>query len=209
MEVVQTQLISSLASSMVNWLKELDGKQYADMMKFMDALRDAGFNDEFDNSLIMRMIWRKLDDVKKASGFDAGVCFIAKLQPNPIHRHDLIVTLQSTIVESASATMVLFVHNEKIKVSTDVIKEEIKPVPTDLPVGGTYVYWFEAEKMFKAEKRFNKQAFAAFKAVYKSLAPRGDDIACKLHITPRPTGWQVEYRVSGVKVLNLHYAFNQ
>ena len=192
-------------------LNTLDGQRFDGIMQFMYELRAAGFNDEFDNSLVMRMIWNKLSELKTAVGMDDSKSyFTAKAEPNPLHGTVLILKLHSTIKEDTDVYMVLFVRNDRIFVSSNVLTEEVKPNAAIAEVPASGMYWFEAEKLFKASPRFDKKvAGKAFRAAYKALAPRGDDMAVRLVITPMPMGWRVEYRKYGKKLLVMFYEFDK
>lgn len=193
---------------MCELLKSLDGQRYEGIMDLMYALQHAGFTSEFYNSLIMRMAWLKIDEVKVLARQDVSVHFTAKLQPNPIHEWDLIITIHADYIEEAQAIMVLFIRNNNIAVSTNVITEEIKPHSGDIPAAGASVYWFEAERAFKENKRFSKTAFNAFKAVFKSVAPKGNEIGCRLHILPNSTGWTVGYQLDLKVILSVAFSYN-
>lgn len=188
-------------------LQSLSDQQFNDIMSFMYSLQEIGFTNEFDNSLVMRMIWLKMREIEMAVGHSDGVYMRAVVQTNPIHKTDLIVTFYSKHAPETTRQMVLFERDERIAVSTNVITEEVKPIATDIPVAGTTLYWFEALTLFKANARFNKIAHRAFKAVYTSIAPKENSCRCRLHIRPTPRGWQVEYRVDGNTVLEMHYTF--
>lgn len=210
MEVVSTYSVNSLVNNMSTGLEVFDNKQYEGVMDLMYALKQAGFTDEFDNSLVMRSMWFKVEEMKLKAAVDHPSIFLkTKLQENPAHTHDLIVTLNCKQVESVTAEIMLFVRDGRIAVNTNVLTEEVQPSIKDIPLSATTVYWFEAEKLFKAHLRFSKEAFKAFKAVYKSVAPKDDDTACRLRIMPTAIGWSVEYRLQGEKVLSIHYAYSK
>ena len=191
-------------------LHALDGQRFDGITQFMYELRANGFSDEFDNSLVMRMIWAKLDELKQVAGGDSSkTYFTTKSEPNPLHGVILVLTLHSPIKEGASVKMVLFVRDTRIAVSSDVITEEVKPVIGQDEVPASGMYWFEAEKLFKACPHFDKIALKAFRALYKSLAPRGDDVAVRLQITQQQFGWRVEYRMHGTKILVTRFDFNK
>ncbi len=191
-------------------LNALDGQRFDGIMDFMHAIQQAGFTDEFDNSLVMRMVWNKFAELKSIVGADDSKSyFTTKSEPNPLHGSVLIVTIHSTLKEDVSVFLVLFVRNASIAVSSNVITEEVKPEPGKADVPASGIYWFEAEKLFKACPHFDKIALKAFRALYKSLAPRGDDVAVRLQITQQQCGWRVEYRMHGTKILVMKFEFNK
>lgn len=191
-------------------LRALDGQRYVGMMALMYAIQQAGFTDEFDNSRVMRMLWTKMGELQQAVGrIDSEICFTTNAVQHPLHGIVLKIVLQSSIVENVNASMDLFIRNDGIAVSSDVLTEEVKPVADRTEVLASGVYWFEAEKQFKACKHFDKVALKAFRALYRALAPRGDGVALRLQITPLQLGWRVEYRLHGTKILVTQFDFNK
>lgn len=196
-----------MSSTILNTIAD---QRFDSMMDFMHAIQQAGFTDEFDNSLVMRMIWNKFAELKSIVGSDdRKTYFTTKSDTHPLHGSILIVTIHSTMKEDVSVFLVLFVRNASIAVSSNVITEEVKPEPGKAEVPASGIYWFEAEKAFKACPHFDKIALKAFRALYKSLAPRGDDVAVRLQITKQQCGWRVEYRMYGTKILVTKFEFNK
>lgn len=191
-------------------LNALSDRRFEGIMQFMHEVQAAGFTDEFDNSLVMRMIWSKFDELKRLVGNDdCKTYFTTKAEPNPLHGVVLIVTIHSSVKEDASVKMALFVRNASIAVSSNVLIDEVKPEAGKTEVLASGIYWFEAEKAFKACPRFDKVAYKAFKALYRALAPKGDDVAVRLQITRQQFGWRVEYRKYGAKILVTQFEFNK
>lgn len=209
MDIVSKHLTQSLATNMYTPFKDLDGKHYDDMMQFMRALIAVGFTDEFDNGAVMRTIWRKIEEVSQAAGKDRQIYLTTKLETNPIHKFDLIVTFHAKECAEATATMVLFVRNDRVAVSSNVITEEVPPIKPAvvIPSEGICVYWFEAEQLFKANPRFNKQAFASFKAVYKSIAPRGDETACRVLMVTKERSLKATFKLHGEAILTVYFNY--
>ena len=196
-----------MSSTVLNTIAD---QRFDSILDFMHAVQQAGFTDEFDNSLVMRMIWKKFDELKRLIGNDEGkTYFTTKTEPHPLHGIVLIVTLHSTSKEDVSVFMVLFVRDASIAVSSNVITDEVKPESGKAEVPASGVYMFEAEKMFKSCQHFDKVAYKAFKAMHKALSPKGDAVAVRLQITPQQFGWRVEYRKYGEKILVTHFDFNK
>jgi hypothetical protein len=189
-------------------LKSIGGQRFDSIMDFMRDIQSAGFLDEFDNSLIMRMIWDKIAEIEKAlSVCDSKIYFTTEAQMHLTYGTILNVTMHSSMKEDISATMELFLRDGRLTASSNVLLEEIKPRSTDVPAHG--VYWPEAERLFKTNKHFDNMAFKAFKATYRALTLRGDALALRLLITPMHLGWRVEYRIHGKKVMVMQFEFNK
>ena len=191
-------------------LRVFDGQRFDSVMDFMRAVQQEGFTDEFDNSLIMRTLWTKVNELQQAiEKSDSKIYLTMVAEEHLLFQTILRITLHSSIVKDASVSMDLFIRHDRLSVSSNVLMEEVKPKNDQAEVPASGVYWFEAEKAFKACPHFDKVALKAFRALYKALAPRGDDVALCLQITPLQLGWSVEYRMHGTKILVTQFEFNK
>lgn len=191
-------------------LEIFNGERFDGVMEFMRAVQWEGFTDEFDNSLIMRSMWTKYGELQQSIGkSNSRIYLTTKTEPNQLFGTVLKVTLHSSAVEGANASLDLFIRDSRLVVSSNVLLEEVKPKNDKAEVQASGVYWFEAEKSFKACPHFDNTAMKAFRAVYRAIAPKGNDVAIRLQITAQQLGWRVEYRMHGVKILVTRFDFNK
>ena len=189
-------------------LQSLAEQRFKNMMDFMHSVKATEYFDDFDYSLIMRIIWNKIAEIEKALGHsDHKIFFTTGVEANADYGTVLNVILHSATQENVTAKRVLFMHENRLVVSSNVLIEEVKQSSSDVPAHG--VYWLEAERLFKVNKHFDACANKAFKALYRSLAPRGDAVALRLLITTMQLGWRVEYRMYGKKILVTQFEFNK
>lgn len=203
-------MISEKIMDKSHLLEIFNGERFDGVMEFMRAVQWEGFTDEFDNSLIMRSMWTKYGELQQSIGKSNSSTYLTtKTEPNQHFGTVLKVTLHSAIVEGASVTLDLFIRDSRLVVSTNVLLEEVKPKNDKSEVQASGVYWFEAEKSFKGCPHFDNVALKAFRAVYRALAPKGDDVAIRLQITPLQRGWRVEYRLHGTKIFVSQFEFSK
>lgn len=105
----------------------LNCRTFKTYLEMMDALIQCGYDNEFDNSLVIREILSKIDDVWAIAGNHTGVYFTTLYELDRNHGTILKVTIRSSVSERAQQTIILFEDESgTLKVSTNVIKQKVK-----------------------------------------------------------------------------------
>ncbi|BAW19098.1 hypothetical protein [Ralstonia phage RP31] len=185
-------------------LKAFDGKRYdGGVMDFMHAAIQEGFDNEFDNSLVLRAMWEKHNLVWSQGNSSSKVYLTAALQADPNHGHILIVTLHSKEKAEVMETLKLFVRKDGLAVLSDVIVEKVAPSKSDLSSLGKSVSWDKAKDVLSANPRFSSMAIAAFEAVAATVKPTDALMPKHIRLKPTQVGVEVAFVLGGKKVLSI------
>jgi hypothetical protein len=183
-------------------LKAFNGKQFKDVMELMYALRDAGFDHEFDNGLVMRALWDALDRLwkqAKTRGFH--------IQTWESREHTSVPVLRIALCSNETVSQVVNVlvaeRGESLAVYTDVVREPVVPRKHDLSLLGKSVEWAKAHEVLMANPRFSHYAVEGFKAMRTSVKPKDATTPHHVRFTPTQTGMHVAFMVAGKSVLSL------
>lgn len=104
----------------------LDRKTFKNYIDLMRELINAGFDNEFDNSLVIRAIIAKIDAVLSLAGTVSGI-YLQTLCENDSQGEKLLkITIRSTVSERAQESLIVFAQGDTIKVGSNVLVEPVK-----------------------------------------------------------------------------------
>lgn len=104
----------------------LDRKTFKSYLDLMRELSDNGFDNEFDNSLVIRALNQKIDLVWTMAGAYTGVYLQTHCENDTQGVKLLKVTIRSTLTERAQESLILFAQGDTLKVSSNVLVEPVK-----------------------------------------------------------------------------------
>lgn len=171
--------------------KYVDRKTYRNYMELMQTLVALGFNNEFDNSLIMRELSKRVENIWKTTGISGGVYVTTLCGMCPNDGLYLRVTLTSSSRNSVQETISLIEREDgSLALATNVLQENQLASWHDIP---TIPTWFSQVEVDGVDHAFKAWATtkdniippmpAAIKALMHSLAPKGFLNQCRVDLT--------------------------
>lgn len=169
-------------------LKAFDGKRYEGVMEFMHAAIQEGFDNEFDNSLVLRAMWDCQNKVLALSDAAANskVYLVAKTEEHVERKLVLTVTMHFCENPEVCQEITLFVRREGLAVFTDAVKEKVIP-------GWKSIDWDKAKDEVAANPCFDQRAVACFGAMLNSLRPFDPAMPKYVRMTPSHIGVRFEF----------------
>jgi hypothetical protein len=191
-------------------LDDLNNTRHESYIDFMRAVNDAGFTNDLDNARVSKTLSEKINEVLSKVERKGSYYITSALRPHPAHKSELVVTLHSDISPDVKVDIVLFVRPERdsLAIGRDVIGEEFSQTPCDIPFGGTLVDSIQATELFLANKRFNKDAFAAFQGVLNGLSLANSGVKILIRMTPTATGLDVKFTYEGKKLARMLFEYS-
>lgn len=171
--------------------KYVDRKTFRNYMELMQTLVSLGFNNEFDNSLIMRELSKRVENIWKTTGISGGVYVTTLCEMCPSDGIYLKVTLTSSSRTSVQETISLIEREDgSLALATNVLQENQLAGWYDIPAIPT---WFSQVEVDGVDHAFKSWATtkdniippmpAAIKALMHSLAPKGYLNQCRADLT--------------------------
>lgn len=176
-------------------LKVFDGKRYEGVMEFMHAAIQEGFDNEFDNSLVLRAMWECQNKVLAlAHAENSGkVYLVAQVQENVERKFILVITMHYSVNPEIKQEIKLFVRREGLAVLVGQPMEKVTPNLKSIE-------WDKAKEAFAANPLFDGNAVAAFGAMLKALQPSDPMMPKYVRMTSNQIGVRVELVHGGHRV---------
>ena len=183
----------------------LDRRTFKNYIELMQELTNAGFDNEFDNSLVIKAITAKIDLVWAASGSLSGI-YLQTLCENDSQGEKLLkITIRSTVSERAQESLIVFAQGDAIKVSSNVLVEPVKDF-NKLQKVLLYPYLSKSDAMKLLEslrdaskEGFPKYAIKTAAALFEQLAPSGSENQLLASISVDKEKLKIQYQ------LNIHH----
>jgi hypothetical protein len=190
---------------------DLNNQRYESIIDFMRYAADVGFNNELDNSRVMRALNDRLEEMWSQLNRKGSYYLTTRVQPHPVHVNELVVTIHSDIDENVKNDTILFIRPERdsIAVRRDVIEDSHHITKGDIPYSGVTVNYLEGERLFLEKGRFNEFAIAAFRSTYTAIAACSVGEPCVLKISPLVTGLDVKYMAGNKKLACIRFEYSQ
>lgn len=195
--------------------KSVDRRTYRSYMELMQSLVSLGYDNEFDNSLIMREMSKRVESIWKNTGVSGGVYVSTLCGMCPKAGMYLRVTLSSASRTSVQETLVLVERDDgSLALANNVLEEgvtasfweEVPSIPTyfsQIEVNGVD----RSFRVWSAGKdNIIPPMAAAVKALMHALAPKGYLNQCRVNLYYHPaTKITAEVFLSGKQVATLEF----
>ncbi len=195
--------------------------RFPDVMSFMRELQAQGFENEFDNGLVMRRLWKALDELRAEHSLTVSSDYfiLTTVGSSNLHGDLLVVLLCDGSNEKATRVVELFMRGDSLTVMSNVLVEKVvvddKPVPATptiqsvlKPVMKSYS-WDGAQQAIKANKRFNPTGVKAFKAVAAAIMADAAEMTHRIQLTDKANGVLANFVVGGKSIQQVFFQYNQ
>lgn len=191
---------------------------FADVMTFMREMQFSGYDNEFDNSLVLRKLWESLEQLRLKQG-GARKQYQVRVQAKAHAKHGFV--LEVVLCDSEQATVheavTLMDRNGGLVVVTDVLTEHAlvddKPVIAQ-PRSSSVVRmeksvpWAEAAATLRKNPRFSEHAVKAFEAVCKALKPTDPLLLHHIRLSEGTAGVRATFMVAGKPIQQVSFKYN-
>lgn len=196
--------------------KALECKTFRSYVELMQSLQEAGFTSEFDNSLIMREINARIDNIWKSCKTQSGVYVRTSLIMDHAAGPCLVVNLVSSVAARAQETIILMVRPDgSLAIASNALCGE--PVNWDNLSGAEFPLFFGqvekhgVEHVFTTWKKLKDKiphtVPDSVRALFDSLSPKDHPNQCRVNLSCIPgSKLTAQYYVAGKEVASLEFS---